>query len=435
MFEYTNGLLQNLTLSLYLSDKCADTYLQAHKLTKGCRSFWYCNNGKSFPMCCPLHTAFVDNVGCVPDNRCNEHCPPRDSGNPPRFVKRNENMDEPPVFAAPVPDTVKVPARPGLKRFNVITHKRRFTFVPKTRIFHIVRMKRKRKKFPKKPPPLGKTRKKMLRKYSLIHGITNKLKKLLTLYKFINSIPKQPPPVNIRRKIPKAPPPFHYSGKKFPKRPNHLHDTRNKLSKAPTPFQNVRKKKKSKVPNVRKNPRKSHNIRISKQKAPEERNLYKRVQVPTRRSSPIYSRNTSLLLNIYLNTILLHQTPTLQRNTKYFQQDISNNLFWRRPIARPQNTIHIMKHRNPATLIQRKPRYYFQNRPNHQRKRLQTNIFPNPKVYGDNRSSHPQKHLQKFRFVIPTPKVYVDNSCLSSTGCIPLQQLSNFAGIPKVLGK
>ncbi|KAJ8314177.1 hypothetical protein KUTeg_008738 [Tegillarca granosa] len=42
-----------------------------------CRTYWQCQNGKSFPYCCPNGQAYREGVGCVDDTSCHDWCCPR----------------------------------------------------------------------------------------------------------------------------------------------------------------------------------------------------------------------------------------------------------------------------------------------------------------------------------------------------------------------
>lgn len=63
--------------SLFLSDRCLDPEVLTYDLPGSCRSFWACDGGESIPMCCPYGTSYHSGIGCLPDNKCKDPCPPR----------------------------------------------------------------------------------------------------------------------------------------------------------------------------------------------------------------------------------------------------------------------------------------------------------------------------------------------------------------------
>lgn len=63
--------------SLFLSDRCLDPEVLTYDLPGSCRSFWACDGGESIPMCCPYGTSYHSGIGCLPDNKCKDACPPR----------------------------------------------------------------------------------------------------------------------------------------------------------------------------------------------------------------------------------------------------------------------------------------------------------------------------------------------------------------------
>ncbi|XP_052697335.1 protein PIF-like isoform X2 [Crassostrea angulata] len=59
------------------TDRCLDPEVLTYDLPGSCRSFWACDGGESIPMCCPYGTSYHSGIGCLPDNKCKDPCPPR----------------------------------------------------------------------------------------------------------------------------------------------------------------------------------------------------------------------------------------------------------------------------------------------------------------------------------------------------------------------
>jgi len=128
---FTNNTLwltSKFNQGLFLSDKCADPFLKTHKLARNCRSFWFCDSGRSFPMCCPINTSYKDDIGCVPDGTCNHRCPPRDFGG---LVINNPNQaNNQEMVTTPIPMPLK---KKGLVKLFVVRSSKINVYIPKLR--------------------------------------------------------------------------------------------------------------------------------------------------------------------------------------------------------------------------------------------------------------------------------------------------------------